>query len=668
MKRRSCTVVALSLCAVVACADDEDAPAGGTDGGTAGGTATVGDSADGTADDSSGGGVDVDAQCSVRYRWEPGVGDVSSFPTMDMVTPDGGAASGYSVSLAVDDYPDLAAYGPYTDELSKSISSLDGFGIQGEAFARFDGALDAAGLPPANAEAAAGDAIGIVVMPAGGEPYLAPVGVELTDDGETALVHPMFPLPPSTEVAFWVASDFGVSDGDCLGASPGMRGLLDTADGTVGQAVDALTGLGVIASSAELAVLQPYPTQSARRVSLAIAEHIAAQPDSAFGLSDTSCEQEDDFTYCTSVFAASDYRNDDGVVTVDVDDVQPQAPWDIVVHAWLPLKGTAPYPTILYGHGLTGSGEQGSALAMTAAAKGYATVGISAIMHGDHPSLGGEVLSGLVATLEFFAADLGAGKIDSLRLRDHFRQSTYDKLNLTRLLQTGPDLDGDGAADVDPSALAYLGISLGGVMGSEFLALTDAYQGGVLVMPGGRVTTVMTDPMGSFVDVLSLLVPADFSAGDERRLFAMLQTVLDGGDPSTYAPNLLQGRPDFAGDAPDLLMGAVLDDNTVVNAASWALARALGVSVVPPTLRAVPGVGETNAAPVSANADGGVTAGLLQFDVIAQQDGTVTAATHTNLSFSEVGLAAWWGFLDTLFADGTATIADPYIAVGLEHP
>ena len=670
MSRRRCLSLGLvaSLSTVLACGDDlpssPSEESGGSTGATTGTTGSGG--ADETGSSGSSGEVDVDANCSVRYRWEPGVGDFSSFPTMEMVSEDPAMPTGYRVSLSAEEFPDLSGYGPYTEEIATAMSTLDGFGIQGETFARFDGSLDATMLPPADAQASADDAIGIVVMPEGGDAFLAPVGVELTDGGETVLAYPMFPLPSGTDVALWIRPELGVADGDCLGASAGMRELLDTAEGEMGQALDALVELGVVASSDELAVLQPYPTQSTARVSFAIAEHIAGLPEDDFTLSDTTCELTEEHNYCTSTLSSVDYRNPDGAVTVDVDAVEGQAPWDLVVHSWLPLTGTGPYPTVLYGHGLTGSGEQGSALAGTAIPRGYAVVGISALMHGDHPSLGGENLDGLLATLAFFAADLEAGKIDALRLRDHLRQSSYDKLHLTRLLQSGPDLDGDGAPDVDPDQLAYLGISLGGVMGAEFMALTDAYQGGVLIMPGGRLTTVMTDPMGSFVDVLSLLVPADFSDGDERRLFALLQTVLDGGDGSTYGPNVLHDRPAFAPGTPDLLVGAVLDDNTVVNAANWALARALGVDIVPPTLRPVPGLGETDAAPVTGNLDG-VTAGLLQFDVIANEEGEVIPGTHINLSFSEVGLAAWWGFLDSLFADGTATINDPYVEVGLDH-
>ena len=115
---------------------------------------------------------------------------------------------------------------------------------------------------------------------------------------------------------------------------------------------------------------------------------------------------------------------------------------------------------------------------------------------------------------------------------------------------------------------------------------------------------------------------------------------------------------------PDILVGNVLDDGTVPNSANWTLARSLGIEIVPPTLRAVLGVGESEAPPLTNNWEGESTVGLLHFDVM----GAGEMATHSGVAFDEVGLAAWWGFLDSLFADGPTQIIDPYEAVGLDHP
>jgi hypothetical protein len=143
--------------------------------------------------------------------------------------------------------------------------------------------------------------------------------------------------------------------------------------------------------------------------------------------------------------------------------------------------------------------------------------------------------------------------------------------------------------------------------------------------------------------------------------------VLDRGDAASYGPHVLQDRLAPAGtDAPSVLVGVVLDDDTVPNSSNYAIARAIGVDVVPPTLRAEVGLGETAAAPLSANVAPGTTAGLLQFDVV--REGTsVRTATHSNVGASEVGAAAWLHFLDTHWETGTAEIIDPYVVTGLAH-
>src|SRR5690606_6608673 len=116
--------------------------------------------------------------------------------------------------------------------------------------------------------------------------------------------------------------------------------------------------------------------------------------------------------------------------------------------------------------------NEADAFATNFAEQGWATVAIDALVHGDHPSTGGVHEDGLQGTLRFFALTLGSPPtLEARRLRDHFRQSTYDKLQLTRALTTAGDLDGDGTSDVDSSRLAYFGISLGGIMGTELVAM-----------------------------------------------------------------------------------------------------------------------------------------------------------------------------------------------------
>jgi len=411
-----------------------------------------------------------------------------------------------------------------------------------------------------------------------------------------------------------------------------------------------------------------FPTMPATDDSCQVAADVATRDYTFDGTA--TCTTEADFIQCETQFVATDYRAADAVLVRNPGEpIVRGASYTIPVTVWLPLTGTAPYPTLVYGHGLGGDRHQGARLAQFAAPVGFATVAIPAVQHGEHPSVpAGADTSTLNTALRFFTiGDLMRRALKPLELRDNWRQSTWDKLQLTRLLQSSPDVDGDGMADLDGDSLTYLGVSLGGVMGSELLALTDAYGAGVLVVPGGRVSAIIgeSDAFGSLV---ALLRPRGVSAGDVERFFPVLQTILDAGDAATFGPHILEQR--FAADRiPSVLLGVVLDDNTVPNVSNYTLARAIGVQIVPPLLRAAPGLMVGPPPPWSGNvADGSATAGLLQFDVVRDDPmSAVQMATHSNVGDSEQGATAWLSFLSSHTNDGLAVITDPYVATGLAH-
>jgi hypothetical protein len=58
-------------------------------------------------------------------------------------------------------------------------------------------------------------------------------------------------------------------------------------------------------------------------------------------------------------------------------------------------------------------------------------------------------------------------------------------MQLVRVIEVGMDVSGDGGADLDPSRIYYLGQSLGGIYGTEFLAVEPSVNVGVLNVAGG---------------------------------------------------------------------------------------------------------------------------------------------------------------------------------------
>lgn len=644
--RRGLVVAAISIAPLLALsACDESAPP-----------------PDGGPDDA---GVDGGPTCTTTLYDGTGI---TRWPEPALLIDDATTETGRRLHFDADADPDLAArLGGYLPTLTIDLAEVDGFGINAEALFQFDRHFDAATIPSGDATASPAAGVGFVVFDPG-PARIVPVIVTTTDEGRTLLLAPMVPLPPRARAAAFVTRALTGAARGCLEPSAAMAAVIASPDADTEGAIDALVSLGAISGADELVAITAFPTQSIVEDSLAVAADVATR-DYDFVATPT-CTTEARWVRCEGSFVAEDYRDAaDGVFRrARGEPATPVAPYTVPVTIWLPLAATGPAPVLMYGHGLTGDRYQAQRLAEFAAPMGYATVAIDALEHGQHPSTMGMDRPALMTLLAFFGVgDLGERALEAAKLRDHFRQSTWDKLQLTRLLLAHPDVDGDGTDDLDVSRLAYLGVSLGGLMGPELLALSDAYGAGVLVVPGGRVSTIISDG-SQFAPLIELLRPRGTTAGDVRRFFPILQTVLDRGDPASYGPHLLGDRlPTGAAITPSILAGVVLDDAIVPNVANYALARAIGVPIVEPVLRAEPGFASITG-PIEGNFAGGVaTGGLLQFDVVGDGTGGVEQASHDNVGDSDVGVAAWLDFLDTHYRTGLARIRDPYEAIGLAH-
>lgn len=595
------------------------------------------------------------------YGWEPGVGDMSSFPTADFLVEDASQPTGYQMTLP--ESADLEPFGPLGTLFDEHIVDLDGVGVQSEMWLGFSGTFDPELLPVADGEAHPEDGIGIVVLPVDGPPVLVPTTTRTSTN--YLYVRPLTPLPEATRVAYFATRGLSAAAGGCLEPLPAMRRLLRHPDDDRRAAIDALTELGVVEGWGDLVALHVVTTQSITRESVAIAEHIETLSPA---LTDTTCTDEGTHRRCSAMLLVEDYRAENGAVDIDVSAVAPQKTWELPVSIWLPPASVAgPYPTIVYGHGLTGTRNQAGDFAVGFAAEGWATVAIDALVHGDHPSTGGVMLEGIQGTFRFFALELtNPPTLDARRLRDHWRQSSFDKLQLTRMLTHDGDLDGDGESDVDNSQLVYFGVSLGGIMSTELAALSDAYSAVVNMEGGGTLSRIVYDDDSSFSPLVTFVLRRQ-TADSIAQSFAALQMVLDRGDGSAYGRHVLLDRFRPSAAVPDYLFGVTLDDNTVTNASNYSLARALGIPHVGAEVRPVLGLPRSSEdPPLMGNWEGVATAGLLQYDVI-QEGAEVVTATHNNMPGSALARSSIESFLSSHFDDGTATLVDPYVEAGLAH-
>ena len=187
--------------------------------------------------------------------------------------------------------------------------------------------------------------------------------------------------------------------------------------------------------------------------SVAIAADISTR--SYAWLQAPACTPQTDYQLCSGTFQAFDYQAADHIIT----GTAPVSSYVLTARLWLPLTAPKPWPLLIFGHGLGGDTSQGDPLGALIAPMGMAGVAIDAVDHGLHPGAPSAQLGEILA---FFG--MSTGNLEPLVLRDNFRQSTYDKLQLLRLLATVGDVDGDGKPDLDQSHFSYFGVSLGGML------------------------------------------------------------------------------------------------------------------------------------------------------------------------------------------------------------
>lgn len=287
-----------------------------------------------------------------------------------------------------------------------------------------------------------------------------------------------------------------------------------------------------------------------------------------------------------------------------------------------PARG---WPVAIFGHGF-GSNKDAAPFVLAAkmAEQGIATIAINVVGHSGGALGTLQVITGAGSAVTVPAGGRGIdqngdGRIDategSSAARPHslvgsadgLRQTVVDLMQLVRELEVGMDVDGDGAAELDPARIYYFGQSFGGIYGTMFLAVEPDVRAGVPNVAGGAsIDIIRLSPSfraGIFAPSaeargLSNLPPVggipqfneNWPLRDQPPVIntvpgAMaLQQWIDRsswavriGDPVAYAPHLrrapLPGVP-----AKSILFLFARGDQTVPNPTSTAILRAGGLA------------------------------------------------------------------------------------------
>ena len=292
----------------------------------------------------------------------------------------------------------------------------------------------------------------------------------------------------------------------------------------------------------------------------------------------------------------------------------------VLYNALLPTSPAPPngYPVVIFGHGLGDSRWGGpTAVAPVLARAGYAVIAINAVGHGFGPlstvTLTDNAGHSTTIPSGGRGVDLnGDGIIESdegctlftpvaFGTRDCFRQTAVDLLQLTRVIQQGLDLNGDGRPDLDGSRIYYSGDSLGSLYGPMFLAVEPAVRAATFTV-GGASTVDIARWSPAYksltIETLALRNPPLLNQGNTynedyvlpnqpvhtvtvagalpiQNAFENIDWLGMLGDPISFAPHLnlspLVGRT-----ARPSLFQFALGDMTVPNPMNTALIRAAG--------------------------------------------------------------------------------------------
>jgi dienelactone hydrolase len=229
-------------------------------------------------------------------------------------------------------------------------------------------------------------------------------------------------------------------------------------------------------------------------------------------------------------------------------------------------KGDKPatgWPVVIYQHGITSNRGTLLALADSLAGAGFAAVAIDLPLHGlTGAETDGTAAFRMAGSERTFDLDLvdnvtGApgpdGEIDSsgthminltslLTTRDNGRQAVADLFVLTRALDA-MDYDG-GGADFDTDKVYFVGMSLGGILGSTFLALEPDVKAAALSVAGGGYGK-MFDGSASLGPKLEAGLESNGilrGTPDYESFIGAFQTVADSADPVNYTAGTVAGR------------------------------------------------------------------------------------------------------------------------------
>lgn len=239
----------------------------------------------------------------------------------------------------------------------------------------------------------------------------------------------------------------------------------------------------------------------------------------------------------------------------------------------------APYPVVIYIHGITSDRSSVVALAHSLGNACVATVAVDLPLHGvtnntgsplyglnvENPAGLGAAFAGLGENAprerHFNDAAGSGGQFINLAVlqntRDNLRQSVMDMLNLNASLTVISDnLEAQTLGSLDTSDVKVVGVSLGGIVGSVYATVNQMsigadgmagftsnlkpLSGVVSSASGGQLTQILANSLALGPTVNAGLAEAGVNQGtsDYEKFLYAAQSTVDSGDPVNFASTL----------------------------------------------------------------------------------------------------------------------------------
>jgi len=278
----------------------------------------------------------------------------------------------------------------------------------------------------------------------------------------------------------------------------------------------------------------------------------------------------------------SDFRDDAGVI--------PQGAAIVSHPTWINFMMVMPQypaskagaPIAIYGHGISISRESMLTVSSQNAERGIATVGIDIPNHGSRSYTDSGYIFELTKPSTFgrIASMTLQGEMDHLSLlmsiRQHF--GAVDTMPVNNWLTNSW---GDGRPDLDTTHVIYEGTSMGGFLGTQFVALAPELDGAFIQVGG---TGIIDTIFHSFIwPLFENVVPAGVTAGDAHALLGAAGMMLDRSDNVNVLDRIVANKTPF-------YLVYARDDGIVPNTSSERQIRLMGLPIVGPTYVPTPGI------------------------------------------------------------------------------